>query len=89
MPIPATVLAAGTATASGTTSLVMLGLLSVGCWLLFSGSGHGGGGGHGGAEPLPARRLRPADPHRNRLLIGATATGSAAIHKVVAASAAR
>jgi hypothetical protein len=67
----------------------MLGLLSVGCWLLFSGSGHGGGGGHGGQSRFRRGGLGPLTLIVIGLLIGATATGSAAIHKVVAASAAR
>lgn len=83
---PTTTLAAGMFTNSGATPLVVLGLLAVGCWLLFSGSGHGGGSGNGNGGQSRSRRggSGPLTLIVIGLLIGATATGSAAIHKVVA-----
>jgi hypothetical protein len=80
---PTTTLAAGTT--SMPTTLVMLGLLAVGCWLLFSGSGHGGGAGSGGQSRSRRGGSGPLTLIVIGLLIGATATGSAAIHKVVTA----
>lgn len=82
---PTTMLGAGTTTTSMPTVLVMLGLLAVGCWLLFSGGGHGGGGGNGGQSRSRRGGSGAITLIVIGLLIGATGTGSAAIHKVVAA----
>lgn len=82
---PTTTLAAGMFTNSGAAPLVVLGLLALGCWLLFSGSGHGGGSGKGGQNRSRRGGSGPLTLIVIGLLIGATATGSAAIHKVVAA----
>lgn len=84
---PTSMLAAGLLENSGGTPLFMLGLLAVGLWLLLSGGGHsGGGGGNGGGQ---GRSRRGGSGAMTLivigLLIGATATGSVAIHKVVAA----